>query len=641
MPYSHTSWPPVLKNWPLILTHWLLAASIALFAGGCSIREKIITAEQPATQVVAQTETQRLYRWFQRNFEEDLADSPEQQTHLGMIKDLEAYGRWDDPSDAHFQQKQARIAERLKFMHENFNIDKLSPHARVSYRFAEFIAENSARQAEFRDHNYVYTQFFGPHIDMTTTLIGYHRIDNPDHADAYIRRLESFGEVLNTHTDHVEKRAGAGILPPLFAYPVIIRSARGIITGIPFDEGPEDSPLLADFRQKVDALSFDKTQKQALITRAISALKASVGPAYSRLIATMESHHTQADNRDGVWKLPRGDAYYQAQLANYTTRNDLTAAEIHQLGLDEVARIHGEMRNIMAKVNFKGTIRDFFAHLRESDQFYYPNTEAGRQRYLSEASTVIERLMGRAPAFFGNLPKAGLEVRAVEPYRIETATGAFYEPGALDGSRPGAYYVNLSNMRQLPAYQMESLAYHEGAPGHHFQSSIALELENAPMFQKLTWYSAYGEGWALYAEKLGKEMGFFNDPYQDFGRLSYEVFRAARLVVDTGIHAKQWSESEATNYMLENTPMTAGDIRNEVRRYIVWPGQAVSYKIGMLTLLDLRQRTMDALGDHFDWREFHDVVLNNGSLPLTLLSEQVDAYIAGKHNIAQRPSDGS
>ena len=243
---------------------------------------------------------------------------------------------------------------------------------------------------------------------------------------------------------------------------------------------------------------------------------------------------------------------------------------------------------------------------------------------------MIDTMMEAAPDYFNTLPTGALEVRAVEEYRIATATGAFYEPGSLDGTRPGAYYVNLADMRELPVYQMETLAYHEGAPGHHFQSALAQELENAPMFQRLTWYSAYGEGWALYTESLGKDMGFFTDPYQDFGRLSYEVFRAARLVVDTGLHSMQWSEQEAVDYMLANTPMTPGDIENEVRRYIVWPGQAVSYKVGMLTILDLRQRAMDALGDDFSYGEFHDIVLTNGSVPLSLLEELVMNWVAEK-----------
>ena len=345
----------------------------------------------------------------------------------------------------------------------------------------------------------------------------------------------------------------------------------------------------------------------------------------------MQSHADMAgEANNGAWALPDGEAYYRSQLMNYTTRTDMTADEIHQIGLDEVERIHGEMRQIMETVGFEGSLQDFFEHLRTSDEFYYEDSDEGRERYLTESAAMIDQISEVAPEYFGQLPRAELEVRAVEEYRITTATGAFYEQGSLDGTRPGAYYVNLANMRDNPTYLMESLAYHEGAPGHHFQSSLAQELENAPMFQRLQWYSAYGEGWALYAENLGKDMGFFTDPYQDFGRLSYEVFRAARLVVDTGIHHLQWTEQEAADYMLATTPMPEGDIANEVRRYMVWPGQAVSYKVGMLTILDLRQRAMDQLGDEFSYGEFHDIVLTNGSIPLTLLEELVDAWIARK-----------
>ncbi|UTA49093.1 DUF885 domain-containing protein [Simiduia sp. 21SJ11W-1] len=611
---------------PLVL---LLAALVAACSGQPASPAKALT-DAPS---VAEENAQSLNAFFQAQFEAQLARSPQAKTYLGMRDDLEAYGQWDDPSHAARDEEVALTKASLAEMRSRFANADLPEAARVSYKFAEFVAENSLRQAAFEDQNYVFTQFFGPHSDMSTLLIGYHSVNTVAEAEAYISRLNSYGEVLNTHIDHAQARAKAGVMPPAFAYPVVIETSRGLITGAPFESDAStvgNSPLWADFVAKVDALDASKAKKEALKARAKQALIGSVKPAYDRLISVMQGQAKQVGEGDGVWKLPRGKAYYQAQLANYTTRDDLTAEDIHSLGLLEVARIHGEMREIMAKVKFNGSLQAFFKHLRESDEFYYTNNDAGRARYLREATAYIDAMMARAPEYFGTLPKADLEVRAVEPYRIETATGAFYEPGSLDGTRPGAYYVNLSNMRELPVYQMETLAYHEGAPGHHFQGSIAQELNNVPMFQKLTWYSAYGEGWALYAEKMGKDMGAFTDPYQDFGRLSYEVFRAARLVVDTGIHAKRWTESEARKYMLANTPMTEGDIENEVRRYIVWPGQAVSYKVGMLTILELRQKAMDALGDKFDYREFHDAVLTSGSLPLSLLAEQVDAYIQSK-----------
>lgn len=578
-----------------------------------------------------QSETERLNAWFDEQFAAEMEFSPEGKTYLGMLDDLEAYGQWDDPSEDAFRAGLQREADRLRYMQENFDYDALTPDAQVSWRFSEFIAANDAQQGEFRDHNYTFTQFFGPHTGMPTLLIGYHQVENLDQAEAYLSRLASLGDVLEVHTAQAEEQAQAGIIAPAFAYPIVIGAAQRFITGAPFDDSGEDSPLLADFRAKVEALDIDDDAKAALIARAVTALTDGVAPAYHHLIEVMQRHSEMADGRnDGAWALPDGEEYYRSQLTNYTTRTDLTAADIHQTGLDEVARIHGEMHDIMDQVGFEGTLQEFFTFLRTDPQFYYPDTDEGRAAYLAEATAIIDRVMEAAPDYFGQLPRADLEVRAVEPYRITTATGAFYEPGSLDGSRPGAYYVNLAHMAESPTYQMETLAYHEGAPGHHFQSSLAQELEGAPMFQRLTWFSAYGEGWGLYAEHLGKDMGFFTDPYKDFGRLSYEVFRAARLVVDTGIHDLHWSEQDAIDYMTENTPMADTDIQSEIRRYIVWPGQAVSYKIGMMTILDLRQRAMDQLGDDFDWGEFHDVVLTHGSVPLTLLEELVDGYIADK-----------
>ncbi|MHA6287032.1 DUF885 domain-containing protein [Maricaulis sp. CAU 1757] len=593
-------------------------------------------ASTDATEASRQTETARLNAWFQEQFEAELAYSPITKTYLGMIDDVEAYGEWDDPSDAAFRAARDREAARLRYMRENFNFENLTDDAQVSWRFAEFIAANNAQMAEFRDNGLIFTQFFGPHTDLPSLMIGMHRVENEDHARAYVRRLEGLGAVLRSHTEQADDRAEAGVLAPAFAYPIVITASERFITGAPFDDGAEMSPLMADLHQKVTALELDEATERQLLQRGESALLNSVGPAYESLIETMQRHAELAgDVSQGAWAMPDGAEYYRSQLANYTTRTDLTAEQIHQTGLDEVERIHNEMRTIMNDVGFEGTLQDFFSYLRTDPQFYYEDSEAGRERYLSEATAMIDAMMETAPEYFDTLPSAELEVRAVEDYRIDTATGAFYEPGALDGSRPGAYYINLAHMDENPVYQMETLAYHEGAPGHHFQSSLSQELDGVPMFQRLTWYSAFGEGWALYAENLGKDMGFFTDPYQDFGRLSYEVFRAARLVVDTGIHSMEWSEQDAIDYMLANTPMPEGDIRNEVRRYMVWPGQAVSYKIGMLTILELRQRAMDALGDRFDYGEFHDVVLTNGSIPLTLLEELVDDYIAAKQLPAQ------
>jgi uncharacterized protein (DUF885 family) len=336
----------------------------------------------------------------------------------------------------------------------------------------------------------------------------------------------------------------------------------------------------------------------------------------------------KSDHDDGVWALPDGAAYYTSMVEFWTTvQRD--PGEIHELGLAEVARIRGEMEAIMARLGFEGDLQEFFEHVRTAPENYYPNTDEGRSEYLAEATRLIEGIYAIAPDYFNVLPKAPLEVRRVEPWREAGSSTAFYNRPSPDGSRPGIYYVNLQDMNAVQKHIMNSLAYHEGAPGHHFQLAIQQELESVPEFRKYSGYSAYSEGWALYAERLTWEAGLYEGlPMRDFGRLAEEMKRAVRLVVDTGMHARQWPLEKSIAYMTENTPMAPADIERQIMRYYVTPGQALSYKIGMLTILDLRERARQALGDDFDIRAFHDVVLKNGAMPMAILEQVVDEYIA-------------
>jgi len=306
----------------------------------------------------------------------------------------------------------------------------------------------------------------------------------------------------------------------------------------------------------------------------------------------------------------------------------LTADEIHDTGLAEVARIHAEMEAIRETVEFDGTLAEFFVFMRESEQFYYPSTDEGREAYLAQARLQLARVQEKLPDYFGMLPKAGLEVRRVEAYREQAGGAAHYMRGTPDGSRPGYFYLHLVDMSAAPRYRLENLAYHEGLPGHHMQISIQQELEGLPRFRSYHGYTAYSEGWGLYAEYLGKDMGFYEDPYSDFGRLSGELWRAVRLVVDTGIHAKRWTEQEAIAYALENSPKAKSAAISEVRRYFNNPAQATAYKIGMMKILELRREAQAALGDDFDYRAFHDTVLGGGALPLPVLEAKVDAWVA-------------
>lgn len=572
-------------------------------------------------------ESQRLNSWLDEVFRTELAYSPEGQTSIGMIIDPAGYGRWDDRSDAADVARHEREQRYLAELRAKFDPATLDEAGKTTYHFAEYQWQMAARLHEVRESAHIFSPMLDPLSGLTTFLINEHRVSDASQARAYVSRLQGLGAVIDELVTQAERRFEAGVRLPLFAYPRLLEAAEGQISGAPFQKGAEPGALLNDFRTKVTTLELPESEKQALIAQAEAALVDVYEPAMRRYMQTLREMETRADERGGAWTLPRGEEFYAAQLALFTTRDDLNAQTIHQTGLSEVARIQNEMRTIMQQVGFEGSLQEFFGFLRTDPRFYYPDTPEGQQRYLAESTQMIEQVMERAPRYFDRLPEAGLEVRAVEPFREATATGAFYNPPTLDGSRPGYYYVNLSNMADNPTYLMESLAYHEGAPGHHFQIALAQELDDVPLMQRLAWYSAYGEGWALYAEQLGKDMGFFTDPYKDFGRLSYELFRAARLVVDTGIHDQRWTREQAIAYMVENTPMTEGDITNEVERYIVWPGQAVSYKIGMMTILELRERARAALGDRFTWGGFHNAVLTGGTLPLPVLADRVDDWI--------------
>lgn len=621
------------------------ASSLALLAAcsqpvddtGASTTTDTMAAESPEIapaddESAGQTESERLYAWFDQLFEEDLEYSPTTLTALGRIDDLEAYGRWNPVTEeAAIAANDRRIA-RLEYLQGNFDFDALNDDAQVSYRVFEYLAENGFRQHELRDQAYIFTQMFGPHTGFPTLLISQHRIENTDHADAYISRLEGIAPALQSLIEQADTRAENGVIPPRFAFEYLIGNTRNIISGAPFDDSEAPSPLLADFTGKVRALDIPAEEQDALIDRASNVMANEVGPAYRDLIVMFERHEDMTDDRDGAWKLPRGEEYYQSQLATYTTLPDLSAQEIHDTGMAEISRIHGEMRAIMTEVGYEGSLQDFFEFMRTDEQFYYPNTDEGRQRYIAEADAFFDRVREVVPAYFNIIPRGEMIVREVEPFRAAGAPTAFYNRGTADGSRPGVYYANTSNMRNLPVYQMETLALHEGIPGHHFQSTLALERENTPMFQRFTYLSAFGEGWALYAESLGNEMELFSDPYQHFGQLSYELWRAGRLVVDTGIHALQWSRQDAIDFLLENTSFTEEEVTREVERYIVWPGQATSYKIGQIRIQQLRDFAQAELGEAFDYGEFHDVVLTNGSIPLAVLTDLVNEYVAERRN---------
>ncbi|MBC6982779.1 DUF885 family protein [Caulobacter sp. 17J80-11] len=583
-------------------------------------------AAAPAAKAApaAQTEDQRLAAFFDATFKEQLALSPEGLTQLGS---KDRYGELGDYTLAGEQQQLDLTKAQLERMKREFDYAKLCDSGKLSYRLYEHQAETSMRLAKWRWQNYAVSSNGSALNGLPVMLINSHRVDSVADAEAYISRLKAMERVGGEIADDLDARTAKGFVSPSFVYKPVIGDTRSQIEGAPFTAG-QDVAVWADFKKKVEALKVDPAAKAKLLADGEAAMKGPYKRGFDRVIASLENASKSANSTDGVWRLPDGDAYYADTVRFYTT-TDLTPAQIHDIGLSEVARIHKEMEAIKDKVGFKGTLAEFFTYVKTDPKFHYPNTPEGKQQYLADATAMVATYMKDAAGKqFSNLPKGPLEVKAVEPWREATASVAFYNPGTPDGSRPGIYYVNLSDMNQVLKPQIEAITYHEGTPGHHFQLARSLEQADLPMFRRLSYQGAYIEGWGLYAEKLGKEAGFYQDPYSDFGRLSLELWRAGRLVVDTGIHAKHWSRDQAMQYFRDNTLLSERDVAKEIDRYITNPGQATSYKIGQLKILELREKAKAALGPKFDLKAFHEVVLANGALPLDVLTEQVDAYIA-------------
>ena len=568
----------------------------------------------------------RLNAWFEDKFMERARRYPQRLAGLGIKERMD---EWNDPSRAFALEELDRISQDMKELEANFDPADLDESGKLSYRLFLENSQNTLDGAKWWYHGYALTQMFGAHAGVPTFLINEHPIKSVENAKNYIKRLEGVDAYLGEVVQNSRDSAAKGIMPPKFVYAHVIRTADNIVSGAPFDDSDDLNLMLDNFKTKVDKLDISDTEKEGLYADAITALLTSVKPAYAGLLTEMEAQQAKATTDDGVWKLPDGADYYAYRLNRMTT-TDMSAKEIHDLGLKEVDRIHGEMRSIMKDVGFEGSLQEFFKYLQDEPRFTYEDSDAGREAYLAEATRIIDVMTERLDEVFLRRPKAKLEVRRVEAFREKAAGKAFYSRGTPDGSRPGYYYANLYKISDMPKYQMEALAYHEGNPGHHMQLSIAQELEGIPKFRKHNRVTAYTEGWGLYSEYFPKEMGFYEDPYSDFGRLAMELWRAARLVVDTGLHDKKWTREEAIDYLTTNTPNPENDCIKAIERYIVMPGQATAYKIGMNKLLDLREEAKEALGDKFDIREYHDVVIASGPVPLNILEERVDSWVASK-----------
>jgi len=566
-----------------------------------------------------------LNTYFDKEFQKEIEESPMMQTRFGMKSD---YGKWDDFSNLKYAEDLEQAKKRLEYL-DNVDTSALNEETKLSYELFRRQVENEIDDYKYRFYDYPVNQMHGYHAELPAFLINMHRIDSIPDAKAYISRLVGLEKAMNDIIEQLKLREQNGIIPPKFVFDRTLDASRNIIKGKPFTNSSEASTLMEDFNSKVKKLEISEEEKTKLINEAEIALVDHVQPAFKNLVAFLENQQQRTTDEAGVWKFPKGDEFYNNALQRVTTTN-LSADEIHKIGLNEVARIHGEMEIIMEEVGFEGSLQDFFKFMKTDEQFYYENNEEGKAVYLKKAKDLINTMKTKLPELFNTMPEADIVVKAVEPFREKSAGKAFYQQPAIDGSRPGTYYANLYDMQAMPKYEMEALAYHEGIPGHHMQIAIAQELDSIPEFRKFSFFTAYVEGWGLYSEYIPKEIGFYEDPYSDFGRLAMELWRSCRLVVDTGIHAKKWTRQEGIDYYKKNTPAAESACVKMVERHIVMPGQATAYKIGMNKILDLRENAKEQLGDKFDIKQFHDVVLTDGALPLTILESKVDSWVKSK-----------
>ncbi len=625
----------MFESQPIARTLMLTLSCVSLLACTATEDPTAITSaaapasgnSQPATN--STTQDAQINAYFADIFNRELAQDPNFQTSLGIK--TERQSEWSDSSDAYAARQLLESQTDLADLQRNFAYQSLSDDARLSYDLFVYNIESRLRNAGFRRHFYVVDQFNGQFAAPLTLLQNEHTITSTQDAEDYIARLNGIEALLADMVTRLRDRAEFGVIPPAFAFPAMLTDIGKVISGKPIDDSASDHPLYADFKQKVAGLEIPATEKDRLISAAARAIQGPFQRGYTALLNEVKRQQPLQDKNQGVWALPDGAAFYNNRIRSHTTL-ELSAQDIHQLGLDDVARIHTLMQAIMREVGFSGSLQDFFAFVRTDPDNFYPDSDAGREQFLADARQQTAEIFAVAGDYFHQLPKAELEVRRVEPWRENSTSIAFYNRPSEDGSRPGIYYANLADMQGVQKYVFTAITYHEGVPGHHFQIALAQELEGLPRFRKFNGYNAFAEGWALYAEKLAREMGFYQDPMHNFGRLQDEIWRSVRLVTDTGIHAMQWTRQQAIDYFLHNTPISEQDIVTEVERYFVNPGQALGYKMGMIKILELRAQAQQALGEKFDIRDFHDAVIGAGSLPLPILERRVNGYIEQQLN---------
>ena len=566
--------------------------------------------------------------WFYaRAFLRLALENPELLTQLRILEPIGLRSHnatLADASIAHEDRVRALMQDEFETLHR-YDAGRLAGQDRLSYDVFDYFVGMQLRGERWRFHNYPVNPLFGVQSDLPHLMTQTQQVNDSTDAGHYIARLGEIPRKLDQVIDGLRVRDQKGVIPPKFVVEKVIDQVKAFVA-----PGARGNALAVSLSEKLEKTSIDESARAALLARAEQVIGASVIPAYQRLAAYLETLRPKALRNDGVWALPDGDQYYQHAIERNTT-TQMTADQIHELGLTEVARIKDEMTRGFDQAGYReGTLVERYRKLGDSAGQRYANSDEGRARILADYQSLIDEISAGMGRYFGLKPAAAVIVKRVPAFSEKTAPAAYYSPASMDRARPAQFFINLRDVEETRRYRMRTLAYHEAVPGHHLQTAIAQDLKGLPFFRRILPFTAYDEGWALYAERLAWEAGYHEDPRDDLGRLQDEMFRAVRLVVDTGMHAKRWSREKAIGYMTENTGMPEAEVVVEIERYLVMPGQALAYKIGMLKILELRERAKSALGARFDIREFHDEVLKNGALPLALLERVIDAYIARK-----------
>ncbi|MGH8201142.1 MAG: DUF885 domain-containing protein [Steroidobacteraceae bacterium] len=572
------------------------------------------------------TEAARLNRLFERIFNEQMRETPQTMTSLGLDTGKGAWARskLDDQSRAHAD-RLIPLQRRWLAQLRQIDLRQLSGTDATNYsavRYQIELALQGVQSFKFGADGfpapYLLSQLTGSYQAVPDFLHAQHVVADRSDAEAYLARLKEFARVVDEETARARGDAAAGVVPPDFIIGQALEQMRALRT-TPVSETDLVASLVQRARQK--HISGDWSARAAVL------VSGSVWPALDRQIALLQSWRSVATANAGVWALPHGEEYYRFAL-HYQTTTGMTPDEVHQRGLELVAEISGAADTLLSQQGLShGTVGQRFAALYKDPRFVYPNTDEARAQLLAYLNGCVKAVTAKLPAYFGTLPTAGLEIRRI-PVAVEAgAPGGYYEDGSLDGSRPGAYYINLRNMTEVPRWTLPTLTYHEGIPGHHFQGALILEEPGVPMIRRTLWFTAYGEGWAVYAEQLADEMGLYaTDPWGRAGYLQGALLRALRLVLDTGLHARRWTRSRAIRYYMGTMGAPESGAMAEVDRYCVWPGQACSYMIGKLMWLKLRSQSRALLGPKFDIRKFHDAGLLCGPLPLELLERRIDTW---------------